>query len=279
VEGEDPTTTEAAPRRSPSPSELGEDLYEYANDDGFDEHEEDEGPDRATCLNDWLRDNWQTMHDLARAGQLPELKPPVPEGEAEEDEDGNPFAFDPVPLRERIDGWTAERQVAFIECLAESACVAEACRSVKMTKQSAYALRARPEAVSFRAAWDAALDYAMRCLADEALARAVKGVANPVFYQGQKIGEKRTYDERLTMFLLQRRDPLQYGRWRDKAEWDGHPESQAFELLKAKAAVREDAELGADGLATRFVERLRAIVGEMLGRKRLREQREGLNQA
>jgi hypothetical protein len=276
VEGEGPTATEASPRRSPSPSELGEDFHEYADDDGFDENEEDEGSDRATCLNDWLRDNWQTIHDLARAGQLPELKPPVPEGEAEdEDDDANPFAFDPVPLRARLDGWTAERQVAFIEALAESACVVEACRSVKMTKQSAYALRARPEAISFRAAWDAALDYATRCLGDAALARAVKGVANPVFYQGEKIGEKRTYDERLTMFLLQRRDPLQYGAWRDKAEWDGHPESQAFGLLQAKAAVREDAELGSDSLAERWVGRLRAITSQMRGKRRLREQREG----
>jgi hypothetical protein len=293
VEPEDPTTTTPAALRSPSPSELGEDFDDACGDEHAEDgiEDEDEEGDPAACLNDWLRDNWQTIHDLARAGQLPELNPPVPgqaqderseaealsdeEEDAEDNDDCNPFAFDPVPLRERIDGWTAERQVAFIECLAESACVVEACKSVEMTKQSAYALRARPEAISFRTAWDAALDYATRCLGDAALARAVKGVANPVFYQGQQIGERRTYDERLTMFLLQRRDPLQYGAWRDKAEWDGHPEAQAFELLKAKAAIREDADLGSDSLPARFVERLRAITASMRGRKRLRELREG----
>jgi hypothetical protein len=31
--------------------------------------------DRAACLNDWLKDNWDTLHTLARAGQLPELAP------------------------------------------------------------------------------------------------------------------------------------------------------------------------------------------------------------
>ena len=62
-------------------------------------------------------------------------------------DEADAFAFDPVPLRARLDGWTAERQVAFIRALAESACVAEACRAVKMSKRSAYMLRARPEAI------------------------------------------------------------------------------------------------------------------------------------
>jgi hypothetical protein len=221
--------------------------------------------DRAACFNDWLKDNWDTLHTLARAGQLPELAPSRPE-DADASENGDhaevadPFAFDPVPIRARLDGWTAERQVAFIECLAESACVAEACRGVKMSKQSAYALRARPEAISFRNAWDAALDYATRCLADAVLSRAINGVANPVFYQGEQIGERRTYDERLAVFLLQRRDPLGYGSWRDRAEWRGHPEGAAFAMLEAKGALREDAKLPPDGLAARFGQRLRSII-------------------
>jgi hypothetical protein len=223
------------------------------------------GPDRATCLNDWLKGNWDTLHALARAGQLPELAPPRPDDagapeDGEDAEDADPFAFDPVPIHARLDGWTAERQIAFIQCLAESACVAEACRSVKMSKQSAYALRARPEAISFRNAWDAALDYATRCLADAVLSRAINGVANPVFYQGEQIGERRTYDERLAMFLLQRRDPLRYGSWRDRAEWNGHPEGAAFAMLEAKRALREDAKLTPDGLAARFGQRLLSII-------------------
>jgi hypothetical protein len=136
-------------------------------------------------------------------------------------------------------------------------------------------LRARPEAISFRNAWDAALDYATRCLADAVLSRAINGVANPVFYQGEQIGERRTYDERLAMFLLQRRDPLRYGNWRDKAEWSGHPESQALDLLGATAAIREDAELVADDIPDRFSQRMRAIAAQVTGKKRLQEQREG----
>lgn len=218
--------------------------------------------DSAARLNDWMKDNWDTLRELARAGQLPAVAPPRSEDpDAPDDgDDADPFAFDPVPIRARLDGWTTERQVAFIECLAESACVVEACRSVKMSKQSAYALRARPEAISFRNAWDAALDYATRCLADAVLSRAINGVANPVFYQGEQIGERRTYDERLAIFLLQRRDPVRYGSWRDKVKWRGHAEGAALAVLEAKGALREDATLPPDGVAVRFTERVRSIV-------------------
>jgi hypothetical protein len=53
------------------------------------------------------------------------------------------IAFEPAKLRPRYDGWTAEKQVAFIEALAETKCVDEACRRVGMSDTSAYELRRR----------------------------------------------------------------------------------------------------------------------------------------
>ena len=244
----------------------------------WDDERDDNEPDHACDLNVWLKDNWDTLHALARAQQLPEIAPPRPEGADDADtydaDAADPFAFDPVPLQARLDGWSAERQVAFIEVLAESACVAAACRAVKMSKQSAYALRARPDAISFRNAWDKATDFATRRLADVALSRAVNGVATPIFFQGEQVGERRTYDERLTMFLLQRRDPLRFGSWRDKGEWKGHPEGQAIALVKAKAATREDAEMGSSDIAERLSRRLGEIVGWMRGQARMERQQE-----
>ena len=171
-----------------------------------------------------------------------------PDSPAETDEvdppadfDIDEFEFDAVPVRRRVDGWTPGRQADFIEALAETACVADACRAVGMSERSAYRLRVRPEAISFRNAWDVALDYAIRRLSDAALSRALNGVAKPVFFQGNQIGEQRHYDERLTMFLLRYRDPLRYGKHLDRSEHCGHQEGAALALVEATADVREDA--------------------------------------
>ncbi len=65
--------------------------------------------------------------------------------------------FYPVSTRARRDGWTVRRQADFLGMLAETGSVMGACEAVGMSRKSAYALRARPGAESFAAAWDAAL--------------------------------------------------------------------------------------------------------------------------
>src|SRR3546814_14281469 len=110
-------------------------------------------------------------------------------------------AFDPAPVRPRRDGWTADKQIAYVEALAACGCVEEACGAVGVSRMSAYRLRARADAQSFRYAWDFALDHAIGRLGDAVLSRAINGVARPVFYQGEQIGERRHYDERLAMWL------------------------------------------------------------------------------
>ncbi|MEG3088066.1 hypothetical protein [Sphingomonas sp. PB4P5] len=118
--------------------------------------------------------------------------------------------FTPVPRAQREDGWTPDKQVAFITALAECGCIAEACKAVGMARVSAYRLRADPHAAGFRAAWENALDYAVRRIADNAFSRALHGVSWPIFYHGEQIGERIRHDERLVMFLLRTRDPLRY---------------------------------------------------------------------
>lgn len=134
------------------------------------------------------------------------------------DEDSSLTDFGPVPLRYRHDGWTPDRQLAFIEALAACGCVEEAARSVGMSRNSAYALRRRHDAQAFRLAWDAATDYIVARLSDAAMSRAIHGVPVPIFHAGEQIGERRHFNERLTMFLLRYRDPVRYGRWRDRVE-------------------------------------------------------------
>jgi len=128
-----------------------------------------------------------------------------------------PIPFDPVPVRRRHDGWTAERQIAFIEKLADCSSVTAAARHVGMSRESARRLRRRPCGRSFRDAWDAALDCAYAEVEEAAMERSKNGIARPVFYKGEQVGEWRHYDERLAMFLLRTRRAARYGKWIDRA--------------------------------------------------------------
>ena len=145
--------------------------------------------------------------------------------------------FDPVLMRERADGWLPERQTEFIEALAESGCVADACARVGMSESSAYQLRRRPDAVHFRQAWEAAVAHAIRRLSDAAMSRALHGVARPVFYKGEQIGERRYFDERLTQFMLRYNDPVRYGRWRDAAMFEQAEDAPARNLARETIAL------------------------------------------
>ena len=124
--------------------------------------------------------------------------------------------FEPVPVRRRNDGWTVEKQYAFIEALAETGIVEEACRRVGMSRTSADNLRRRPCGMHFRRAWEAALDYSLYLIEEDAFTRSRRGVARPIFHKGEQVGEWRHYDERLTMFLLRSRRPQRYGKWIDR---------------------------------------------------------------
>ncbi len=167
-------------------------------------------------------DHDEDQAELPFASPLPRSERPFLE------EEENPFAFDHVRLRFRQDGWTPERQERFIEALAATGCVEHAARAVGKSVSSAYALKTRAEARPFRLAWDAALEVGIKRLSEAALSRAIHGVAQPIYYQGEQVGERRHYDERLTMFLLRYRDPARFGPWIDRVDsveekFDGAP--------------------------------------------------------
>jgi hypothetical protein len=118
--------------------------------------------------------------------------------------------FIPAPVRARHDGWTPERQRAFIEALADCGSVTEAARRVGMSVESAYRLRRHPLGMNFARAWEATLVVGVERLKDIAFERATTGTATPVFYRGEQVGERRTYNDRLLMFLLRHNDPVRY---------------------------------------------------------------------
>ncbi|WP_051531844.1 helix-turn-helix domain-containing protein [Sphingomonas sp. URHD0057] len=122
-----------------------------------------------------------------------------------------PIPFTPVPVRYRHDGWTVERQMAFVEKLADTGSIAAAARHVGMSRESVRQLRRRPFGRAFRDACDAALDCGYAELEESAVERSKKGVARPIFYKGEKVGEWRHHDERLTIFLLRFRRRHRFG--------------------------------------------------------------------
>jgi hypothetical protein len=112
----------------------------------------------------------------------------------------------------RRGGWSADRQRQFIALLAETGSVRAACRRLGVGEHHIYKLRSHPEAASFRAAWEAALDCGIARIEDTMMDRALYGIETPVFYQGEQCGSKQVYNDRLLMFLLTNRAPGRFAR-------------------------------------------------------------------
>jgi len=113
----------------------------------------------------------------------------------------------------RHDGFTPERQAAFLEALAACGHVSAAAEAVGLSRTAVYNLRNRADdaGAAFRSAWDTALKNAVAVLAETAFERAIVGVREPVFYKGEQVGERVRHNDRLLMFLLRTLDPDTYG--------------------------------------------------------------------
>lgn len=101
-------------------------------------------------------------------------------------------------------GWTSANRAAFVGALARCGTVVDAVEHVGLSSQSAYKLRARDPA--FAKAWDAARDQARELVVDEIYSKALDGWMEDVWYKGERVGQRRRYDPRLLMRLLERLD-------------------------------------------------------------------------
>jgi hypothetical protein len=116
---------------------------------------------------------------------------------------------DLVPLLEhnRNTNWSAARQQAFLEALADSGSVVHACRVVAMSRTAAYRLRRHPDAADFRAAWDMALAEAWAQVEHVALERALQGEEEVIERAGvTEVVRRRPCDARLLVRMLDRAD-------------------------------------------------------------------------
>ena len=159
---------------------------------------------------------------------------------------------DTLPATCRRDGWTPFARRLFLEVLAETGRVSRACEYAQLTKQSAYALRARDPL--FAASWDAACELARAPLADALYERALDGVTETITRDGEVVAERHRHDSRLSIAVLHRLDkrcdravelgsnhlPILH-RWDEWLNMVGRGEEQAAQALLESA---RDSQLG-----------------------------------
>ena len=101
-------------------------------------------------------------------------------------------------------GWTPFARRLFLEVLSETGRVSTACEYTRLTRQSAYALRARDPL--FAASWDAACELARQPLADALYEKALDGVTDTITKDGEVVAERHRFDSRLSIAVLSRLD-------------------------------------------------------------------------
>ena len=130
--------------------------------------------------------------------------------------------FTPVPVRPRRDGWTPDRQHAFLSALASTLCVDRAAKAAGLSRESAYRLRRHPQAESFVTAWDEILTRRCRGVTAPSLLwhRALYGTTKPIVRGGQVVATLHEPDNKALMSLLHRADQADRASARMRARYD-----------------------------------------------------------
>jgi hypothetical protein len=165
-----------------------------------------------------------------------------------------PPATDALGRAVRSDGFTSDRQRIFLAVMAACGVVSDACRAAGISRDTAYNLRNRAEGRAFAIAWNAAILIARGPVGDELMSRAMNGVVERVYRNGELWGERHRHDNRLAMAVLTRLDRQAEGMGEGAAtariaaqEWD-----QFLDLVEA----------GGDKADCFFFERTRPDVTE-----------------
>jgi hypothetical protein len=117
-----------------------------------------------------------------------------------------PVTVDALGRRRRCDGLTPERQVVFLDALARCGVAADAARAAGVSRDTVYNLRNRAEGRAFALGWDAAMLMSRGRVSDELHSRALNGVVDKIYRNGELWGERHRHDNRLAMAVLTRLD-------------------------------------------------------------------------
>ncbi len=110
---------------------------------------------------------------------------------------------------------TPQKDGKFFAALAKGIPVSTAAQSVGYGRTMVYEHREKDELFCER--WDDAIAIAIERLEAEADRRAVEGIEDPVFYQGEQCGTVRKFSDTLLMFRLKALAP---DRYRERAQID-----------------------------------------------------------
>ena len=141
--------------------------------------------------------------------------------------------FDGVPLedsRNRLAGWSADRQRLFLTHLAETGSVHLACSAARLSARGAYRLRARSPA--FARGWDMAQRLSVGRLSAIAFDRALNGRLEQVYEGGDLVAERRVPNDRMLMWLLARLDPRRFALPSEQRA-DADPQAEALAAFPA----------------------------------------------
>jgi hypothetical protein len=107
-------------------------------------------------------------------------------------------------LRPRHDGWTVERTQRFLDVLAHTGCVHDACRVAGMSHTGARAKKR--DYPAFSQAWDSALERAQQGLIAIAYKRAVEGKETVIIRKGEEYERRIAPSDAMLGMLVKRGD-------------------------------------------------------------------------
>lgn len=116
---------------------------------------------------------------------------------------------------------TPQKKGKFLRALARTGSVPLAAKTAGLSVEPV--LELREEDPAFAERWREAEELAGAALEAEARRRAVDGVEEPVFYQGQKVGVVRRYSDSLLGLLLRGNRPEKFRDRADTGERGGVP--------------------------------------------------------
>lgn len=120
----------------------------------------------------------------------------------------------------------------FLAELAKHGNVTEAAKMCAIDRCTAYDVRSRDAA--FAKAWDDACEESVDLLEQEARRRAVEGVPEPVFWQGEQVATVQKFSDTLLIFLMKGNRPKKY---REQRSLDVGLKPEDFERIVGALAA------------------------------------------